>query len=406
MKLSRSFWSVLGVLSCLLAAILIFYMWNGATRERRTLRGDLDTARKVYSLLVKQKADLNAQLPGMDDTIKQGQDQIAALQVQLGQAQVSLKLTKSQLLVAAESIEYDEVLLGFAKASNLEVTSLTVSQPSVADMSTKEFTFNATTFAIKVRGTIPDILNFFNRIVTNPAFRSAQIEPVSFDIPLPVTAVLLTQAQIDAIRNEITAAAFAGKTPPEITSYDRVLIIERAILEMLNEPSSGLTVEQMTQRIRDTIGAKFGTSIADLFSKEIAEVIERQLADSLIGIVAGIYGDEIGKLFTAGTPELVPTFTTGILGKAITEALKGIPPGQVAGVVKKVITEYLQSKVDQAVEANLNSWRSSILSSDELEKRTAAAVAVINNAAIEAASKASSTASSTFNLTVFTYKGN
>jgi hypothetical protein len=140
----------------------------------------------------------------------------------------------------------------------------------------------------------------------------------------------------------------------------------------------------MTQRIRDTIGNKFGAKIANQYTQELADAIEQEVADQLIDIVANIYGQAIGELFTAGTPELTPQFG-GVMIEEITAAVKDIPPSLVGGLV----TELIKTRLN----ANLNETLSALVDSLVVEQLTAKEISEAEKA------------SSAITLTVYTFKG-
>jgi septal ring factor EnvC (AmiA/AmiB activator) len=96
MKLSKTTWGLIGAGCFLVAAVIIFNMWNTAVASRDTARLNLETSRKLYSAAVTQKANLNTQIAQIEITIKQGQEQVAKLQTDFNQAEKELQQAKIQ----------------------------------------------------------------------------------------------------------------------------------------------------------------------------------------------------------------------------------------------------------------------------------------------------------------------
>jgi hypothetical protein len=297
MKLSKTTWGLIGAGCFIVAAVIIFNMWNTAVASRNTAGLNLETSRKLYSAVVTQKANLNTQIAQIETTIKQGQEQVAKLQADFTQAEKDLQQAKIQFTALAESIEYSEYLLGFAKTANLEVLAIESSETGIADISETTDTFYSTRFTVNLKGKVADILSFIDLVVKAPAFKTGNIDSIAFDIPVP-----LTQAQINSTKAGIKAnikatieaeqlaleaeqkALYAERLALLITSLSpRAMLVhtEQAILAVLEVPYSNLTVEEMAQTIRNIIGEKFGANIANQYTPESSMQLNRKWPPSL-----------------------------------------------------------------------------------------------------------------------------
>jgi hypothetical protein len=295
----------------------------------------------------------------------------------LTQAEKDLQQTKDQFTSMAESIEYNEYLFSMAKTAKLMVLNIESSEANIADISTATDTFYSTTFTINLKGKVTNILSFVDLVVKDPAFKTSKIDSITFDIPIP-----LTQAQKDDIKAGIKAdikasiistieaehlarvterqalwdkqlALYAEKlvsTRASVTPYAMLIYTEQAILDVLEVPYNNLTVEDMRIKILNIIGAQFGANIANQYTPDIVDAIENGVASQLIDIVANIYGQVIGEMFTAGTPELTPQFG-GPLGEDITIAVKDIPPSLVGGLVTELMKTRMQAKLEETMTA-------------------------------------------------------
>ncbi|MBA7650789.1 hypothetical protein ES703_58600 [subsurface metagenome] len=81
------------------------------------------------------------------------------------------------------SIEYDEELFFIADDYNLEIMSLTASEPS--ENKVEEVPFDNTVFEVEVRGAVSDILSFINNVATGGYFNSATVELMNIEVPEP-----------------------------------------------------------------------------------------------------------------------------------------------------------------------------------------------------------------------------
>ena len=331
----------------LVAAVLLGVTYSGANSDHKQAQANLDAARASQAALTKEKTDLAAQLALAVADVASWNDKVALLQAELGQATLSLQQTQGKFPASAQTIEYNEMLMGLAKASNLTMRTVVATEPDFGNLSTSEFTFYTNVFTIEVSGKVSDILDFVDKVSTNATFKTGVLSPVAFSIPQPLSQVAKDQMRLD-LRNAMIAQVDAS-----VTGTDRILLIEESFLTLFRGQVNEKTITEMTKSINDIIVSTFGQDVATLLSNEIALAIQNNLADTLIDTVATIYTEAMSALFLdTNTPGLLPTFS-GFVGSSgpdsidtlITEAIQGIPTDTIPGVIKKIITDKLNSLV-------------------------------------------------------------
>ena len=382
MKLNRTTFVTLFVAVFLVCAVVLYLSYNSAATAHKSAETNLVTAQLAFNASNKQKTDLGAQLSQSVADVTSWNNKIALLQATMGQSIELLKQVQAQFPLTAQTIEYNETLMGLARASNLMMSTIVATGASNANISTSDFTFNTNVFTISVTGKVSDILGFVDKIATNTVFRTAAITPVSFSMPLPFVPeplpAPLTQAVKDQMRKDIQDKM---KTDMDgsIVGYDRIVLIEQSLFELLGNDSSGVSVAYMTQTIHDIIVGQFGSSTADLLSNQIALAIEKNLAGALIGTIATTYSNAITALFAGNTSNLLPIFSnafTNKTGDAITLAIQDIPSSEIPGVITKVITDKLNSMVSDKIAA--------MVSASSIDAALKTAVDAAQQAAIDA----------------------
>jgi hypothetical protein len=296
----------------------------------------------------------------------------------MAKANQTFVAAQKQFPPTAESIEYNETLMGIAKSCNLTVSSVVATEAANAEMSTSAFAFKTNVFTINVQGKISDILAFIDKITTTDAFKTGVIVPIDFNIPVPIT-----QAAKDQMRADMQAQLFDEKNA-SIKGYDKVLLIETAILSMMGDDANQTSAEEMTQFIKQTISNEFSPYLGDLLASAITQAIDQNLADTLIDTVADAYAKAIADLFTDKTSSIMPMYT-GPLADEINTAIQNIPADTIPAVVTKIVRDTLQSLY--------NSYITEMVSSNSID------------AALNAAVTAAEMPSANITVAVNSYKG-
>lgn len=170
MRLSKTAWFILGTGFFIIAIIALLIFNSQQAGEQEKLEESLSTSQTLLPQLVSEREDLESQL--------------TPLESQLSEATLSLSRSKAKFPDAVESIEYDEELFMSAHDCNLEIVSLTASEPHdrlVEDI----ITYSITNFEIEVRGKVTDMLAFINIIATGRYFTTATVEMVNMKVPEP-----------------------------------------------------------------------------------------------------------------------------------------------------------------------------------------------------------------------------
>lgn len=185
MKLKKATWITLGVGFFIIAAVLVYMVYQGQAKNRQEAEASLDEASDAVVVLFASKRNLEVKLSGFEEELAQWQGQIGQLEAELTQAISVLGQTEAGFPGSVESIEYDEALFGFARANDLEIESLGVTEP--VDEDVEGIIYSTTSFTVKVRGEVADILDFVNIIVTDDDFQTAILKSVGIVIPKPLT---------------------------------------------------------------------------------------------------------------------------------------------------------------------------------------------------------------------------
>jgi cell division protein FtsB len=170
MRLSKTAWYILGSGFFIFALIMLLVFNSQQAGEQERVEESLSTSQALLPQLVAEREDL--------------ENQLSSLESQLSEVTLSLSRSQAKFPDEVESIEYDEELFMSAQDCNLEIISITASEPYnrlVEDI----ITYSVTNFEIEVRGKVADMLAFIDIITTGGYFDSATVEMVDMKIPEP-----------------------------------------------------------------------------------------------------------------------------------------------------------------------------------------------------------------------------
>jgi len=169
MRLSKTAWLILGIGIFVIAFATLYMLYSRQADEQEQLRDSLSVAQDALPQLISEREDLESQLTQWES--------------QLAQATSSLVKIEARFPESVQSIEYDERLFEIADDCDLEITSLTASEPG--EEKVEDVTYAVTSFGVEVEGEVADILDFVNAIATSEYFTTATMEMVNMDIPEP-----------------------------------------------------------------------------------------------------------------------------------------------------------------------------------------------------------------------------
>jgi len=163
MRISKKVWLVvgIGVFIIVLASLYTIYFQEAGEREQ----------------LSESLAAAEAALPGLED-------QREGLEARMAQATSLLNTNLAQFPASVKSIEYEDDLFEIADECNVDITRLTASKP--LDITAWVITYSVSSFAIKVEGSVADILEFIYAIRTGKGFQlpwSAEVTSVGLSPP-------------------------------------------------------------------------------------------------------------------------------------------------------------------------------------------------------------------------------
>jgi len=163
MRISKKVWLIVGIGVFIIVLASLYTIYFREVGEREQLSESLSAA--------------EALLPGLEDE-REG------LEAQLAQATSLLNTNQAQFPESVESIEYEDDLFEIAADCNVVITRLTASKP--LNKKIGAITYSISSFAIKVEGSVANILEFIYAIRTGKDFRlpwSAAVTSVGLSIP-------------------------------------------------------------------------------------------------------------------------------------------------------------------------------------------------------------------------------
>lgn len=169
MKLSKTALWILGIGFFVIASAVLIMLHSQQSGDAEQLEDSLAMTQDLLIRLTSEREALDSQL--------------IQLQNQLDEAESAFRRSKARFPQAVESIEYDEELFMIADDYDLEIMSLTASEP--LDTEVEEITYDTTIFEVEVRGEVANILSFINNIATGGYFTGATVELVNMEVPEP-----------------------------------------------------------------------------------------------------------------------------------------------------------------------------------------------------------------------------
>ena len=157
MRLSKTALLVLGIGIFVIALVAMYYINSRQSGQQKQLNESLASAQALLPKLVAERQDLEGQL-----TQSQGK---------VDEVILALSRSEGRFPKSVDSTNYDETLFEIADDCNLEVVSLTVSEPSDEKVKGTDITYTVTTFKVVVRSketppsTVEDFETFIDETV-------------------------------------------------------------------------------------------------------------------------------------------------------------------------------------------------------------------------------------------------
>jgi hypothetical protein len=169
MKLSKTALWILGIGFFIIVSAVLLALQASRSGDAGQLEDNLVVTQTLLTKLTSDREALDSQL--------------AQLENQLDQAEATYGQSQANFPEVVASIEYDEELFFIAGDYNLDVMSLTASEPR--ENKVEEIPFDNTVIEVEVRGEVSNILSFINNVATGGYFNSAIVELVSMEVPEP-----------------------------------------------------------------------------------------------------------------------------------------------------------------------------------------------------------------------------
>ena len=169
MKLSKTALWILGIGFFIITSAVLVMLHAGQSGDVEQLEDNLAVTQTVLTTLTSEREDLDSLLTQLNN--------------QLDEAEAAYSQSQANFPQAVMSIEHDEELFLIADDYNLEVMSLTASEPR--ENKVEGIPFDNTIFEMEVRGEVSNILSFINNVTTGGYFDSATVELVNMEVPEP-----------------------------------------------------------------------------------------------------------------------------------------------------------------------------------------------------------------------------
>ena len=162
MKISSKALIILSSIIIVVALVVLYILYSQEIKAQQTLDSQVAAAQANLSSLVGDRSQLEEE-----------REQKAE---ELVQAILALDEADLDFPEAVESIEYDEVLFGFARSFDLEVVRLQAFEERVVAI--EDIDYLASSFTVEVRGGVGSILSFIATIVESEYFSTTSIDEV------------------------------------------------------------------------------------------------------------------------------------------------------------------------------------------------------------------------------------
>jgi hypothetical protein len=183
-RLSRTAWLVLGAGIFVIVLGILLLGYGRVSGDHARAEEDLNAAQNLLPTIVSER--------------EYWESQLAQLEAQLADSTAALDASKDRFPVSADSILYGEELFIIAHAHDLEIASITVSEPEEEDI--LGIIYTTTVYEVQViagehsyttwtQGHIDDVIGnivgFINDVIISDYFDTASIDLVSIIAPAP-----------------------------------------------------------------------------------------------------------------------------------------------------------------------------------------------------------------------------
>jgi hypothetical protein len=391
MKIGKKGLLFLLAIIILAGAVTLFILYRGQMSEQDRLQTDLENKNRTIQLLALQQNSLEAELAELEASIAAAQDESGQLQAEIDQKQAELDRLKeeriraeaeaiaqmetagAQFLSSVESIEYDEILFGFAAANGIEMRDIATDTPSLREVGGIEYT--ATSISISLSGSSDGMLNFLSTIVGSESFRTSIVEGFEMSVPEPLTTYEKDSIK-GTIRDELMAQALAGITTEQLVDF-----ITDALAEVCGPNSDWpdkietQTVAEMAAVIESKLDEMVDPDYTGPLSEDLAELILEHIADRIIDEIIRPLADQIADLIVAAGDEgpsyddlveLLGEDIAALLGDDIVSSL----PGDIAHLLESYVSQLVEAKmidfVDDGVEVQVQPLAEQLITALEM----------------------------------------
>jgi hypothetical protein len=171
-KIDKKIWLIVGIVIFVVVLVSLLRLYSQQASEQGQLRTSLASRQTLLRKLTNDKETLEDQLE---------------------QAESLLNTSQAEFPESVESIEYGEDLFEIADSCNLELTDLNPTVPT--NIKAGAVTYSVGSFAVRVSGSMDDIIEFVEAIRSGDGFDlpwSAEVESVTIDAGSGQTSATIT----------------------------------------------------------------------------------------------------------------------------------------------------------------------------------------------------------------------
>jgi len=379
MKIGRKGLIFLLAVIILAGAVTLFMLYRGQMKEQDRLNTELEGKNTSIQLLTIRQHSLEADIAALEADIAAARGETGQLEAEITQKQAELgrlederaqavadaltlmQATGAKFLSSAESIEYNDILFGFALGNNIVIQDITTGEPSAQEVDGIEYI--TTPISLTLSGGSGGILGFVETIVNDEAFKTAIIESFDMSLPAPLSAYDIEVLK-DSIRKDLMGQAMAGITTEQMIGFITEAIAEVAgpgYPEYDNQIDTQ-TLAEIAAAIKANLDSMVELGYIDPLSADLAALIEEHIAGPLVDGIISPLADEIAALIVSEGDDgpsdadiiaLVGEDIAKLLGDNIAGSLSGDIAGLLKGYISTLIQAKMAASVADAVEAQV-----------------------------------------------------
>ena len=366
MKVTARIWVILLFAVLLIAAGVLYWMYDHRLEEREQALASKQLAELMIPSLQSQKVNAESELAGLKAEYEELLETIDGLKITLNLAQEDLLNSQSQLVVAIESIEYGEMLFSLAGGTEVGIEKMTFENPVFRNI--EGITYEVYRFDLGLKATNDKILAFIDSLVAEETFKTTVIKPVNMVIP---TLVEPQPYDVEAIR-EKHYQALLEQNQSEVTNEMIIEVTLDAVRSLFNQELIPNAVQERIDFIEAEISGIINAELTSLIAEGIAEYTQQQIAALLADKVAEYWGARIINMMPEDIEDLLGYDMALWVGDEIEAGI----PGQIRAFVSNYLNTAIEQEINGLVEPSAAAVEALVEAEVEELERLAAAIPI------------------------------